>query len=176
MIGWGLVTGKGMLPKGSPVSVIIIASELTFCLIAYPWGSLAEGTTICDLGGGNGHATLDLLKKFPQLRIVLQDLESVVEEGRKVRIFYDMNIFILANVDPCQLWSTEYPEVVENKHVSFVPIDFFKETPVPGSDFYYVRFHSLEYPCRRYLHRLQLRHVMYEGIIRSTLRYTHQSL
>ncbi|EIM90605.1 S-adenosyl-L-methionine-dependent methyltransferase [Stereum hirsutum FP-91666 SS1] len=102
MIGWGVVTGRAMLPK------------------VYPWQSLPSGTTICDVGGGNGHAMLNLLKAFPHLRVVVQDLKAAVEDGQ-------------------ELWSNEYPEALENKLVTFKAFDFFKDTPAEGCDFYYIR-------------------------------------
>jgi 16S rRNA G1207 methylase RsmC len=52
--------------------------------IDYPWGSLPAGTSICDFGGGNGHIAARLLKAFPHLKFVLQDLSSVVEQGKEV--------------------------------------------------------------------------------------------
>lgn len=94
MIGWGQVTGKGMLLKGLPNFWATVATKLITLSAAYPWASLPEGTTVCDLGGGNGHVTLDLIRSFPQLRIVLQDLQSVVDEGRKVRSSHGYNALI----------------------------------------------------------------------------------
>lgn len=38
-----------------------------------------------------------------------------------------------------QLWSKDLPEALQRQRVKFVPIDFLKETPVQGSDFYYLR-------------------------------------
>lgn len=86
MIGWGIVTGKGMLTKGYCLRRLLVLGHLLIRSIVYPWGSLPEGTTISDIGGNNGHVTLDLIKSFPQLRVVLQDLPPVVDEGRKVNI------------------------------------------------------------------------------------------
>ena len=56
--------------------------------IVYPWKSLPEGAIICDIGGGNGHVMLDLMKSFPQLRVVLQDLPPVIDGGKRVRLFF----------------------------------------------------------------------------------------
>lgn len=53
-------------------------------LPAFPWHSLPNDTTVCDVGGGNGHATLGLAKSFPHLRIVVQDLGHVVANGKPV--------------------------------------------------------------------------------------------
>ncbi|EIM90607.1 S-adenosyl-L-methionine-dependent methyltransferase [Stereum hirsutum FP-91666 SS1] len=109
MVGFGLVTGTGMLPQ------------------AFPWNILPKGTTVCDVGGGNGHATLGLAKSFPHLRIIVQDLEHVVVNGKP-------------------LWEKACPEAVNSKHVDFVPLDFFKGVPVSGCDFYYLRHVLHDWP------------------------------
>jgi ubiquinone/menaquinone biosynthesis C-methylase UbiE len=46
---------------------------------------LPEATIICDVGGGSGHMTLHLIQNFPQLRVILQDRQHVLEDGKKVR-------------------------------------------------------------------------------------------
>ncbi|KDQ49688.1 hypothetical protein JAAARDRAFT_212075 [Jaapia argillacea MUCL 33604] len=95
MVGWGRVTGKTALVK------------------AYPWSELPKDTLICDVGGGNGHRTLELVKASPQLMVVVQDLEAT-------------------------LWTKEYPEVVKEDRVAFVPLDFFNGVPVKDCDIYYL--------------------------------------
>ncbi|KAJ7453341.1 S-adenosyl-L-methionine-dependent methyltransferase [Mycena galericulata] len=93
MLAWGEVTGKATLTRD------------------FPWANLPAGTTICDFGGGNGHVTAVLLKAFPHLKFVLQDLPGVVEQGKE---------FLAA----------EIPEPVLKTQVQFVPLDFFKESPL----------------------------------------------
>ncbi|KAF9479526.1 S-adenosyl-L-methionine-dependent methyltransferase [Pholiota conissans] len=109
MVGWGEVTGRAMLPK------------------SYAWESVPVDSTICDVGGGNGHAMLGLVKKFPQLKVILQDLPAVVQQGR-------------------DYWKTERPEAIDQKRVEFVPIDFFADQPVSGCDFYYLRHVLHDWP------------------------------
>ncbi|KAF9465798.1 S-adenosyl-L-methionine-dependent methyltransferase [Collybia nuda] len=109
MIGWGAVTGKGMLPK------------------VYPWGACQPGTTICDVGGGNGHIMLDLVSPFPQLKFVIQDTPAVLEQAK-------------------ELWGKERPDFVQKSLVSFQPLDFFKETPVASCDYYYLRHVLHDWP------------------------------
>ena len=48
------------------------------------WDQAPADSVVCDIGGGNGHATMGLIKQFPHLKIVLQDLAPVVLQGRKV--------------------------------------------------------------------------------------------
>ncbi|KAF8577159.1 S-adenosyl-L-methionine-dependent methyltransferase [Ramaria rubella] len=109
MVGWGEVTGKAMLPK------------------VYPWGKLPQGTVVCDVGGGNGHATLALAKVFSQLKITVQDLPAVIDQGKAH-------------------WGKEFPEAVQNQRVEFVSMDFFKEAPVANCDFYYLRHVLHDWP------------------------------
>ncbi|KAJ7214521.1 S-adenosyl-L-methionine-dependent methyltransferase [Mycena pura] len=122
MIGWGDVTGKGMLPK------------------VYPWGSLPADTIVCDVGGGNGHATVDLLNAFPHLKIIVQDLPPVVEEGRQI---FQKN--------------TEMSSTLK-QHVQYIPFDFFKESPVKGCDVYYIRHVLHDWPaeeCKKILDNIR---------------------
>lgn len=51
----------------------------------YDWENVPADTVICDVGGGNGHATLGLMKQFPKLKVVLQDLPAVIKQGKDVR-------------------------------------------------------------------------------------------
>ncbi|KAJ3761994.1 S-adenosyl-L-methionine-dependent methyltransferase [Lentinula raphanica] len=101
MVGWGDVTGKGFLAK------------------VYPWTLQPVGTTICDVGGGNGHVTMNLIKTHPHIKLVIQDQPQVIEMAR-------------------EFWAKEYPTAIDQRRVEFVPFDFFKDTAVHGCDFYYV--------------------------------------
>ncbi|KAJ6619669.1 S-adenosyl-L-methionine-dependent methyltransferase [Mycena sp. CBHHK59/15] len=145
MIGWGYVTGKGMLPK------------------VYPWGSLPAETVFCDVGGGKGHAAIELLKVFPQLKVVVQDLPTVAAEGKKYLQQQAMDPLL-------------------KERVQFVPLDFFGETPVAGCDVYYMRHVLHDWPlgeCKKildnlrkvvkpssrfFIHELVLQHVVGDSI------------
>jgi len=87
---------------------------------AFPWNTLPAGSTVVDYGGGNGHATLTLLRAYPHLKIVVQDLPPVLNEAH-------------------ELWEKEWPEAVKENTVQFVPFDFVKDAPVPGCSVYYLR-------------------------------------
>ncbi|KAJ8691154.1 hypothetical protein PTI98_010751 [Pleurotus ostreatus] len=94
-------------------------------LNVFPWGTLPPSTSVCDLGSGNGNISIEISKHFPQLKITLQDLPETIREARK-------------------FWQTEYPEAINEGRVTFTPLDFFKESPVPGQDIYYLSqiFHN----------------------------------
>ncbi|KAJ7170592.1 S-adenosyl-L-methionine-dependent methyltransferase [Mycena crocata] len=145
MVGWGEVTGKGMLPK------------------VYPWASLPNDTVFCDVGGSNGHASINLLKAFPQLKIVVQDLPPVMEQGR-------------------EYLEKETMDPALKQRVQFVPLDFFGSTPVKGCDVYYIRHVLHDWPvneCKKildnirkavketsriFIHELVLQHLVSDGI------------
>lgn len=102
MVGAGEFNGLGLLTK------------------VYPWESLPKDTVLCDVGGGKGHAALTVLKAFPHMKAVVQDLDHVVYAGKA-------------------LWMEECRSAVDADKVAFVPIDFLKDTPVSSCDIYYVR-------------------------------------
>jgi demethylsterigmatocystin 6-O-methyltransferase len=73
-----------------------------------------ESATFVDVGGGKGHQTLMLKRKFPQLfgRFVVQDLVSMVG----------------------------IPEQLAAAGIEFQPHDFFTPQPIRGAAIYYLRF------------------------------------
>ncbi|GJJ14270.1 hypothetical protein Clacol_008534 [Clathrus columnatus] len=109
MVGWGAVTGKSRISK------------------AYPWDSVPQNSVICDIGGGNGHVSRELAKNFSNIRVIIQDIPTVITQAK-------------------QYWNEEYPEAVQEQRVEFIPIDFFKDTPAPGCQFYYLRHVLHDWP------------------------------
>ncbi|KAI5119659.1 hypothetical protein M0805_007750 [Coniferiporia weirii] len=92
----------------------------------YPWSERLEPSkqiTVCDIGAGNGHVTLDLLRAFEDqpIRAVVQDLPPTLDLSR-------------------EFWGKNYPKALQESRVNFVPINFFDDTPVEGCDYYYMRF------------------------------------
>ncbi|KIJ34900.1 hypothetical protein M422DRAFT_782646 [Sphaerobolus stellatus SS14] len=117
LVGWGNVTGRAMLPR------------------IYAWENVSENATLCDVGGNKGHMILDLMKKYPKLKAVIQDLPTVLKQAK-------------------EYWAKENPQAVEKQRVEFVPIDFLKEPPVPNCDFYYLRHILHDWPtsdCQKIL-------------------------
>ena len=51
----------------------------------YDWEKHGQGVTIVDVGGGVGGAAIELCRRFPKIKIVLQDRPSVIEAAPKVR-------------------------------------------------------------------------------------------
>ncbi|TCD67183.1 hypothetical protein EIP91_000409 [Steccherinum ochraceum] len=93
---------------------------------AFPWSerlSASKPLTICDIGAGNGHVTLDLLKDFESkpIQAIVQDLPPVLEMAKG-------------------FWEENYPRGIKDNKVKFVPINFFEDSPAEGADYYYMRF------------------------------------
>ncbi|TVY21688.1 O-methyltransferase aurJ [Lachnellula arida] len=76
--------------------------------------------TVVDVGGADGAVAYELARKFPSMRIIVQDLPNVVENAKSMR-----NTDLLSQV-------------------TFQSHDFFCEQPVHGSDVYIFRmiFHD----------------------------------
>ena len=51
----------------------------------HDWEKHGQGATIVDVGGGVGGGSIGLARRFPKIRIVLQDQPSVIEAAPKVR-------------------------------------------------------------------------------------------
>ncbi|KAA1478069.1 S-adenosyl-L-methionine-dependent methyltransferase [Dentipellis sp. KUC8613] len=73
---------------------------------AYDWQDLAPGSVIVDVGGGVGTSAFPLSRKFPDLKVIIQDLPNVIEDAKK-------------------LWSTKMPEAITSGSVEFEVHDFF---------------------------------------------------
>lgn len=52
----------------------------------YDWTKHGESATIVDVGAGMGGAAIELTRRFPKLRIIMQDKPEVIESARKVRL------------------------------------------------------------------------------------------
>jgi len=50
----------------------------------YDWTKHGESATIVDVGAGMGGAAIELTRRFPELRIIMQDKPEVIESARKV--------------------------------------------------------------------------------------------
>ena len=50
----------------------------------YDWTKHGETATIVDVGSGIGGASIEFTRRFPKLRIIMQDKPEVIESARKV--------------------------------------------------------------------------------------------
>jgi hypothetical protein len=84
MMGWIQISGSDCIVKGrgsNQCSSRGVAPELG---LAFPWENLLADATICNIGGGKGYLVQQILREYPHLRAVVQDLNSVIEDARKV--------------------------------------------------------------------------------------------
>jgi len=50
----------------------------------FPWGSIAKGAKVVDVGGGIGSVSLTVARQFPELKFIIQDVPSMIGQGEKV--------------------------------------------------------------------------------------------
>ncbi|KAF9646659.1 S-adenosyl-L-methionine-dependent methyltransferase [Thelephora ganbajun] len=74
----------------------------------YDWAKHGESATIVDVGAGMGGAAIELTRRFPKLRIIMQDKPEVIESAT-------------------EFWKTNAPECLPR--VAMVPHDFFSPQP-----------------------------------------------
>ncbi|KAI0789403.1 S-adenosyl-L-methionine-dependent methyltransferase [Abortiporus biennis] len=86
----------------------------------YPWADLGNAT-IVDVGGGVGGMCIELSKKYPNLKNIVQDRALALEQAPRV-------------------WQKEALEILNADKVQFIPHDFFNEQPVKNADVYHLRY------------------------------------
>ncbi|KAJ7612050.1 S-adenosyl-L-methionine-dependent methyltransferase [Mycena polygramma] len=79
-------------------------------LRAFKWSSLPSKSVVVDVGGGVGTSCLTLAAGFPDLKFVVQDLEGVIGQGRK-------------------MWSEKMSDAITSGQVKLDVHDFFAPQP-----------------------------------------------
>ncbi|KZT12560.1 S-adenosyl-L-methionine-dependent methyltransferase [Laetiporus sulphureus 93-53] len=92
----------------------------------YPWEALGS-STIVDVGGGAGGTSLDLAKKFPNLKFVVEDRASTIKQAESI-------------------WMREYPEALQTGRVRLLTHNFFAEQPIKRADVYFMRYILHDWP------------------------------
>ncbi|KAK7002289.1 O-methyltransferase-domain-containing protein [Favolaschia claudopus] len=87
----------------------------------FEWSSLPAGSVLVDVGGGIGNTAMTIAQKNPDLRVVVQDLEHQVAQGKPH-------------------WEQNFPAHVKNQMVEFQGIDFFGPQPVKNASVFMVRY------------------------------------
>ncbi|KIK53524.1 hypothetical protein GYMLUDRAFT_49298 [Collybiopsis luxurians FD-317 M1] len=86
----------------------------------YPWHKF-ESATIIDVGGGLGGMCLDLARKYPNMKFIVQDQGPIIEEAQN-------------------FWNAEMPEALQNHRTLLMKHDFFLEQPIKGAEIYNLRY------------------------------------
>ncbi|KAF8954812.1 O-methyltransferase [Flammula alnicola] len=94
---------------------------------AFDWASIPHEGFIVDVGGGLGAPSMILARAHPELQIVIQDRQNVVDQGT-------------------EHWKMNYPEALNTGHVSFMVHDFFAPQPVHGASVFLVRTVCHDWP------------------------------
>lgn len=116
MQGWGQGIEAMSVVNGESTK----HSQVVDTSMEFPWNDLPNGAIINDIGGGVGFQTMAFAKAHPHLQYILQDLPQTIRQAE------------------AQVWPTQAPEPLKAGNIQFKPIDFFKESPVPDCDIYYV--------------------------------------
>jgi hypothetical protein len=85
--------------------------SLNHLIHGYPWAAIAPGTVV-DLGGSHGDAAFALARKYPDLRLIVQELPQVVANSKEE----------------------------EGLNVEFMAHDFFQQQPINAADVYLFRW------------------------------------
>lgn len=90
---------------------------------AYDFSTLGPSATLVDIGGAQGPVSLALVKRFPSLKCIVQDLPEAIAAGKAKR--------------------EDLSEDVKSR-VEYQVHDFFEEQPVKDADAYFYRavFHD----------------------------------
>ncbi|KIK63299.1 hypothetical protein GYMLUDRAFT_222394 [Collybiopsis luxurians FD-317 M1] len=89
-------------------------------LNAFEWSTLPKGSKVVDVGGGVGNVFFPLAAKFPELKIVVQDLPEVVGNANKV-------------------WTERMPAALESGQVTLQAHNFFNPQPETDVSVFFVK-------------------------------------
>lgn len=90
-------------------------------LTGFDWSTLPDGGVIVDVGGGLGSTSMEVVKEYPKLRVVNQDLGPTIENAKAH-------------------WEKHFPEYVKNQMVELQVHDFFTPQPVKNASVFLVRY------------------------------------
>ncbi|KAJ7612017.1 S-adenosyl-L-methionine-dependent methyltransferase [Mycena polygramma] len=89
-------------------------------LRAFKWSSLPSKSVVVDVGGGVGISCLTLAAGFPDLKFVVQDLEGVIGQGRK-------------------MWSEKMSNAITSGQVKLDVHDFFSPQPETNASVFFLK-------------------------------------
>ncbi|KAI0059128.1 S-adenosyl-L-methionine-dependent methyltransferase [Artomyces pyxidatus] len=87
----------------------------------FDWKSLKDDSVVVDVGGSVGTVVLTLLKEFPHLKFVVEDLNKVIEERAT------------------KFWAEQDPQAILDGRVTLKVQDFFETQAVKQAAVYFLR-------------------------------------
>ncbi|KAF9067896.1 S-adenosyl-L-methionine-dependent methyltransferase [Rhodocollybia butyracea] len=98
------------------------------------WKDLKPDSVVVDVGGSVGSVTHLLVKAFPDLKYVVQDLPKVIGQAH-------------------EYWKAQYPDEASNpvktSRVTLQPHNFFFPQPIPNASVYMMRFVLHDWPASK---------------------------
>ncbi|KAF9458914.1 S-adenosyl-L-methionine-dependent methyltransferase [Collybia nuda] len=91
-----------------------------FILKAFDWSSLSADSIIIDVAGGIGISSMEILKAFPHLNIIVQDIPAVVEEAVK-------------------FWEKELPDALVSQRIKLQAHDMFTPQPIQNASIFLLK-------------------------------------
>ncbi|KAF9235020.1 S-adenosyl-L-methionine-dependent methyltransferase [Melanogaster broomeanus] len=111
-----IVDAHGQSFHRAMIGLVPIKGSLSVLHRELPWD---EVKTVCDVGASIGSFSMPLVKAYPHMKVINQDLPEVLAQAKDV-------------------WAQDAPEALQNNQVDFVALNFFEESPVKGLDVYYL--------------------------------------
>ncbi|KAJ5153184.1 uncharacterized protein N7482_009662 [Penicillium canariense] len=97
-------------------------TSLKHLVSGYDWAALPQDSVVVDVGGSTGHGSIAIAETFPDLRFIVQDLETNADAGRES----------LAKAE------NEAQKDLADR-ITFQAHDFFQDQPIVGADVYLLR-------------------------------------
>ncbi|KAJ6548615.1 O-methyltransferase [Mycena capillaripes] len=95
--------------------------RIYFCRLGFDWSVLPSHGIIVDVGGGIGHSSLTIAKRYPHLRIINEDLGPALEISKRY-------------------WKENFPAHVDTQMVEFQVQDFFTPQAVRNAAVFMLRY------------------------------------
>ncbi|KAF7314104.1 Methyltransf-2 domain-containing protein [Mycena chlorophos] len=103
----------------------------------FDWGSLPAGSQIVDVGSGNGQVSLHIARKYPELRIVNQDLASQIAGAEQ---YWRQNLPSHIDQDLVEFQGKFSPARCSYHPIIMIAHDFFTPQPVKDADIFLLRY------------------------------------
>jgi len=111
----------------TPKYLDIFTSAMTGCyeiaatglVTDFPWKDMPKGTTIVDIGGGEGGLVMSIAKAHPHLKVIDQDRPEVQDAAHI-------------------MWKKNIPEIFEQGRIAYQSYNFFTPQPLKGEQYVYI--------------------------------------